>query len=99
MVNAVRTSVSKINGEDTGASIVDRELRRQHFQPSSHPSANPRGQRELFADCSAYQTVLAIIAHVPTCMATFTFKRLASQRLHIVLAMAWVQTSKAHLVC
>jgi hypothetical protein len=31
----------------------------------------------------------------PTCMATFAFKRLALKRLHIVLAVAWVQTSKA----
>jgi hypothetical protein len=34
-------------------------------------------------------------SNVPTCMVTFALKRLASKRLHIVLAVAWVQTSKA----
>jgi hypothetical protein len=79
MVSAVRTSVSKINGEDTEASIV--------VHP---PSVNPRGLREVFVSYSAYPQ-----CYLPTCMATSTFKRLASKKPHIVLVVAWVQTSKA----
>jgi hypothetical protein len=69
------------------------------FSALAHPSVNHEGCVSSSLTAPLTKQCQLPMPHVLTCMAAFTFKRLASKRLHIVLAVGLGPDQQGCIVC